>query len=108
MVQALRLNTLSKLTFSDSKRFDALIKDVFPDIAFHDVEYATVKEALKSSMEEMGLVASTVQVFLAFCFVLTRLSVTWVVFATCHYHGFGIINKLLVCVPVCAQSELNI
>lgn len=62
MVQAMRLNTLSKLTFSDCKRFDALIKDVFPDISFKDVEYSTLREALKETMREMGLVESEVQV----------------------------------------------
>ncbi|XP_057314672.1 cytoplasmic dynein 2 heavy chain 1-like isoform X2 [Hydractinia symbiolongicarpus] len=62
VVQALRLNTLSKLTFSDSKRFDALIKDVFPGISFQDVEYTTLKEALKEAMKEMGLVESAVQI----------------------------------------------
>ena len=62
VVQALRLNTLSKLTFSDSKRFDTLIKDVFPGISFQDVEHTTLKEALKDSMNEMGLVHSKVQV----------------------------------------------
>ena len=62
VVQALRLNTLSKLTFSDSKRFDALIKDVFPGIDFQDVEYKTLKEALKLTMKEMGLIESSVQV----------------------------------------------
>ena len=70
VVQALRLNTLSKLTFSDSKRFDALIKDVFPGIDFHDVEYTTVREALKSAMEEMGLIYSSVQVFM--CVILVK------------------------------------
>ena len=29
MVQVLRLNTLSKLTFADRQRFDALVHDVF-------------------------------------------------------------------------------
>lgn len=32
MLQALTLNTLSKLTFEDSKRFSMLIDNVFPDI----------------------------------------------------------------------------
>ena len=34
VVQALRINTMSKLTFSDSMRFDALLRDVFPG-AYH-------------------------------------------------------------------------
>ena len=32
VVQSLRLNTLSKLTFADSKRFDSLLMDVFPGV----------------------------------------------------------------------------
>ena len=62
MVQALRLNTLSKLTFADCKRFDALIQDVFPGINFKDVEYTTLREALRDAMKELGLVESKVQV----------------------------------------------
>ena len=62
VVQALRLNTLSKLTFSDCKRFDALIQDVFPGINFKDVEYTTLREALRDAMKELGHVESKVQV----------------------------------------------
>ena len=36
VVQALRLNTLSKLTFTDSIRFDDLVKDVFTGVAFNN------------------------------------------------------------------------
>ncbi len=32
IVQALNLNTLSKLTFSDSRRFAALVQDVFSNV----------------------------------------------------------------------------
>uniref|UniRef100_A0A7M5UV62 Cytoplasmic dynein 2 heavy chain 1 n=1 Tax=Clytia hemisphaerica TaxID=252671 RepID=A0A7M5UV62_9CNID len=62
VVQALRLNTLSKLTFSDCKRFDALIQDVFPGINFQDVEYTTLREALRDAMKELGLIESKVQI----------------------------------------------
>jgi len=44
--QALRINTLSKLTFSDSIRFDALLRDVFPGVEFNDIEYETLRKAL--------------------------------------------------------------
>jgi len=37
VVQALRLNTLSKLTFADSQRFDALVRDVFPNVPFKGI-----------------------------------------------------------------------
>ena len=62
VVQALRLNTLSKLTFADSKRFDSIIQDVFPGINFQEVEHTSLKEALKKAMEELKLIHSDVQV----------------------------------------------
>ncbi|XP_072467338.1 cytoplasmic dynein 2 heavy chain 1 isoform X1 [Notamacropus eugenii] len=52
VVQALRLNTMSKFTFVDCTRFDALIKDVFPGIDFKDVEYDELSAALKQVFEE--------------------------------------------------------
>ena len=55
VVQALRLNTLSKLTFADSKRFDSLIRDVFPGVQFKGVEQEQLVEALKQSAQEMHL-----------------------------------------------------
>lgn len=55
MVQALRLNTMSKLTFADSSRFDALVRDVFPGVDFKDVDYETLKSALLSVYEEARL-----------------------------------------------------
>ena len=36
VVQALRINTMSKLTFSDSMRFDALLRDVFPGAYYYN------------------------------------------------------------------------
>ncbi|KAJ8798091.1 hypothetical protein J1605_001582 [Eschrichtius robustus] len=52
VVQALRLNTMSKFTFADCTRFDALIKDVFPGIDFKEVEYDELNAALKQVFEE--------------------------------------------------------
>ena len=46
VVQALRLNTLSKLTYGDSIRFDTLVKDVFPNIVFDNQGHEELKEAL--------------------------------------------------------------
>ena len=54
VVQAVRLNTLSKLTFFDSKAFDDLIRDVFPGIEITDFEYAELKKALEESCQELG------------------------------------------------------
>ncbi|XP_073414467.1 cytoplasmic dynein 2 heavy chain 1 isoform X2 [Dendrobates tinctorius] len=55
VVQALRLNTMSKLTFADCSRCDALIKDVFPGIDFKDVEYIELSAALQQAFEEANL-----------------------------------------------------
>ena len=62
VVQALRINTLSKLTFSDSTRFDALVKDVFPGIEFKDIEYETLAEAIRQVCKETNLVVNEIQV----------------------------------------------
>uniref|UniRef100_A0A8B9L0C8 Cytoplasmic dynein 2 heavy chain 1 n=1 Tax=Astyanax mexicanus TaxID=7994 RepID=A0A8B9L0C8_ASTMX len=55
VVQALRLNTMSKLTFADSSRFDALVRDVFPGVDFKDVEYEALNAALLAAYEEARL-----------------------------------------------------
>ncbi|XP_072546992.1 cytoplasmic dynein 2 heavy chain 1 isoform X2 [Salminus brasiliensis] len=55
VVQALRLNTMSKLTFADSSRFDALVRDVFPGVDFKDVEYEALSAALLAAYEEARL-----------------------------------------------------
>ena len=62
VVQALRLNTLSKLTFADSKRFDSLVKDVFPGVPFRDVEYVELEAALREACIEQNLVVIDAQV----------------------------------------------
>jgi len=61
-VQALRLNTHSKLTFTDSKRFDSLIQDVFPDVPFQDVEHQELEQALRDACKEANLVVIESQV----------------------------------------------
>lgn len=63
MVQALRINTLSKLTFSDCARFNALMKDVFPGIEFKDIEYEELAEAIRSVCEEANLRVNEIQVW---------------------------------------------
>ena len=62
VVQALRLNTLSKLTFADGKRFDQLVQDVFPGIPFRDVEYVELESALREACLEQNLVIIDAQV----------------------------------------------
>ncbi|KAJ3590899.1 hypothetical protein NHX12_008847 [Muraenolepis orangiensis] len=55
VVQALRLNTMSKLTFADSSRFDALVKDVFSGVHFTDLEDQTLTRALEQVYSEARL-----------------------------------------------------
>lgn len=57
VVQALRLNTMSKLTFADSSRFDALVKDVFSGVNFNNVGdqllMCTLEEVYKEAQLEL-------------------------------------------------------
>ncbi|XP_055895255.1 cytoplasmic dynein 2 heavy chain 1-like isoform X1 [Biomphalaria glabrata] len=62
VVQALRINTLSKLTFADSSRFDALVRDVFPGVEFKDIEYETLGAAFKEVCAENNLIVNDNQV----------------------------------------------
>lgn len=55
MVQALRLNTMSKLTFADSSRFDALVRDVFSGVNFTNVEDQILMHALEEVYKEARL-----------------------------------------------------
>uniref|UniRef100_A0A3P9QAB0 Cytoplasmic dynein 2 heavy chain 1 n=1 Tax=Poecilia reticulata TaxID=8081 RepID=A0A3P9QAB0_POERE len=55
VVQALRLNTMSKLTFADSSRFDALVRDVFSGVNFTDVEDQILIDALTQVYSEAQL-----------------------------------------------------
>ena len=62
VVQALRLNTLSKLTFADLKRFDGLVRDIFPNVEFQDVDYEKLADAVRASAQELNLVVMPNQV----------------------------------------------
>ncbi|KAI8844037.1 dynein heavy chain and region D6 of dynein motor-domain-containing protein [Chytriomyces cf. hyalinus JEL632] len=54
-VKALRVNTLSKLTLADAQRFNALVKDVFPEAKIEDIAYDTLSVAVKEVFEDMNL-----------------------------------------------------
>ena len=70
VVQALRVNTLSKLTFSDGVRFDALVKDVFPGVELKDIEYMTLADAIRQHCKDQHLVVMETQVTLQFITLL--------------------------------------
>ena len=58
----MRVNTLSKLTFSDSSRFDSLVKDVFPGVELKDIEYERLAQSLREVCKETNLVIMETQV----------------------------------------------
>nr|WAW84826.1 cytoplasmic dynein 2 heavy chain 1 [Halisarca dujardinii] len=62
VVQGVRLNTLSKLTFADSKRFDALVKDVFYGVQFEEIENPELSAALVEACEEQHLTIQPMQI----------------------------------------------
>lgn len=62
VVQAARINTLSKLTFGDSKRFDGLLQDIFPGIDLRDIEYENLRAALRDIYKEHHLSINEMQV----------------------------------------------
>ena len=60
--QAVRVNTISKLTFLDSVRFDALVKDIFPGTAVSDIQYPQLTDALREAYKDLNLIYSDLQV----------------------------------------------
>ena len=61
IVKSARFNTMSKLTFSDSKRFDALLKDIFPNVKITEFEYDDLKKALAQVFAEHKLIFNNIQ-----------------------------------------------
>lgn len=61
-MQAVRINTLSKLTFTDGARFDALVSDVFPGVDFKDIEYEHLAVAFREACKEKHLLVNENQV----------------------------------------------
>lgn len=46
---------MSKLTFSDTRKFVALMQDVFPGIKSEDIVYAELTKAVEEVLSEMKL-----------------------------------------------------
>jgi energy-coupling factor transporter ATP-binding protein EcfA2 len=55
VIKALRINTLSKLTFADLGRFVPLVEDIFPGVAAQDIVYERLEAAIRATIDEMGL-----------------------------------------------------
>lgn len=61
VVKALRVNTLSKLTFADSQRFIGIMNDVFPNAIVEDISYTDLLQAVKDSYKELNLIFNDTQ-----------------------------------------------
>ena len=86
VVQALRVNTLSKLTFSDSKRFDALVRDIFPGVDFKGVEYAELADALRAAAQESNLMVMETQVSTGIPILCTQQALDNIVSCNSYFH----------------------
>lgn len=56
IVKALRVSTLSKLTFADRVAFEQIIQDVFPSVKIDKVEMFELREAASKTIKEMNIV----------------------------------------------------
>lgn len=54
VIHALKINTLSKLTFSDSQRFVALLTDVFPGVVAEDQVNQSLIQQVTTSCQQLG------------------------------------------------------
>jgi dynein heavy chain 2 len=56
-VQALELNTISKLTFDDSVLFKSLVSDIFPEVQITNspLIHDTLTQKIRRAAEDMGL-----------------------------------------------------
>uniref|UniRef100_A0AC35UGK5 Cytoplasmic dynein 2 heavy chain 1 n=1 Tax=Rhabditophanes sp. KR3021 TaxID=114890 RepID=A0AC35UGK5_9BILA len=62
VVQALCLNTLSKLTYLDAIKFQALLGDIFHDVPTKSAEFPYLLESLKKVSDEKGIALSPNQI----------------------------------------------
>jgi dynein heavy chain 2 len=50
LIKSIRVNTISKLTYSDSKKYDFLQADMFPGIQSEDIAYERLQAAIKEAL----------------------------------------------------------
>ena len=55
LIKAIRINTMSKLTFGDSKKFEFLLNDMFPGIRVEDIVYEDLEKAIHATLTELNL-----------------------------------------------------
>lgn len=68
MIKSIRINTMSKLTYADSKKYENLQQDMFPSIKSEDIAYESLTKAIKEALEELKLqsIDSQIQKILQF------------------------------------------
>lgn len=55
LIKAIRVNTMSKLTFGDAMKFDGLLNNLFMGIKIDDVKYEDLTKSIEESLKEMKL-----------------------------------------------------
>ena len=55
LIKAIRINTMSKLTYTDSRKFTGLCDDLFPGVEIEDIIYESLTKAIHETLEEMRL-----------------------------------------------------
>lgn len=55
LIKAIRINTMSKLTFPDMRKFVGLMSDVFPGIQSEDIIYGELTAAAKQVVSDLRL-----------------------------------------------------
>jgi dynein heavy chain 2 len=55
LIKAVRMNTTSKLTFADARRFQDLCTDLFPGVDVKNIEYKELEEVIRETIKEMRL-----------------------------------------------------
>ena len=62
MIKAIRINTLSKLTFTDMRKFKHLLGDIFPGVESKDISYDLIQSHIPAVLAEMNLSYNDAQV----------------------------------------------
>jgi len=55
LIKSIRVNTISKLTYSDSNKYEFLQGDMFPGIKSQDIVYEELQNAIKEALKELKL-----------------------------------------------------
>ena len=55
LIKSIRVNTISKLTYTDSKKYEFLQEDMFPGIKSEDIVYEQLHAAIRESLKDLKL-----------------------------------------------------